>query len=338
MSGTVRKGFTLIELLVVIAIIAVLIALLLPAVQAAREAARRAQCVNNLKQLGLGLHNYESIAGTFPPSSVIAGQGNTVTQWLGWSVHGRLLPLLEQGPIFNGINFHFPGDSPINTTIAVMKIAIFVCPSEVDQTPFPNEFGNITNYGFGMGDWFVFGGIGGMRTRSAFGPNHSRRLAEFTDGLSNTMVASDVMAKHPLLRDCGPLSQVQDPMAIPPVNADPNAIVPEYLSSGCGRNFAHKEWSDGAVHQTGFTTAWTPNRKTPGQHVNPVPDMDITGVREKSGGPTFSAITARSYHPGGVNVLFGDGSVKFLKDTINGDAWRALGTVAGGEVISADAY
>ena len=112
------RGFTLIELLVVIAIIAVLIALLLPAVQAAREAARRIQCTNNLKQIGLGLHNYESIAGAFPPSCVLSGAGNKVSLWLGWSVPGRILPFLEQGPMFSSINFNYSGESAYNLTVS----------------------------------------------------------------------------------------------------------------------------------------------------------------------------------------------------------------------------
>src|SRR3954463_105130 len=107
MSYANRRGFTLIELLVVIAIIAVLIALLLPAVQSAREAARRIQCTNNLKQMGLGLHNYESIAGAFPPSNVVQGTGNTVTWTGGFSVHCRILPFMEQGVAFNALNFVF---------------------------------------------------------------------------------------------------------------------------------------------------------------------------------------------------------------------------------------
>src|SRR5437899_539729 len=102
-----RQGFTLIELLVVIAIIATLIALLLPAVQSAREAARRMQCSNNLKQIGLGLHNYESIASAFPPSNILAGTGNAVTWLNGFSVHCRILPFMEQGMAFNALNFNF---------------------------------------------------------------------------------------------------------------------------------------------------------------------------------------------------------------------------------------
>jgi prepilin-type N-terminal cleavage/methylation domain-containing protein/prepilin-type processing-associated H-X9-DG protein len=338
MSQTMRRGFTLIELLVVIAIIAVLIALLLPAVQAAREAARRMQCTNNLKQLGLGLHNYESIAGALPPSCVLSGSGNKVSYWLGWSVHGRLLPLLEQGPMFNGINFDFSGETPINLTVSGQGLSLFVCPSEVDPRPVPGESGNVTNYGFLMGDWYVWGGFASPVSRSAFSPNTSRRFAEFVDGLSSTVVAAEGKAKQPLLRDCGGLALINRPESVPPPNADPRQVAPEYDGGSCGFNSGHSEWSDGAVHQTGITTAWTPNRRIPGLGSNPQPDLDLVGQREKRGGPTFAAITARSYHPGGVNALFGDGSVRFVKDGINGPTWRALGTVAGGEVIGADSY
>src|SRR5437899_11899036 len=131
-SGTTARrgaGFTLIELLVVIAIIAGLIALLLPAVQAAREAARRVQCTNNLKQIGLGLHNYESIAGAFPPSNVLSGVGNTVAWANGFSVHCRILPFMEQGVAFNALNFHFDHRSAQNATIVGMYLQVFLCPS-----------------------------------------------------------------------------------------------------------------------------------------------------------------------------------------------------------------
>jgi prepilin-type N-terminal cleavage/methylation domain-containing protein len=121
------RGFTLIELLVVIAIIAVLIALLLPAVQSAREAARRIQCTNNLKQLGLALHNYEGVAGALPPALVLGGSGTTVTWYGGWSVHGRLLPFTDQGATFNAINFAIDYESGPNLTVTGLSISFFLC-------------------------------------------------------------------------------------------------------------------------------------------------------------------------------------------------------------------
>jgi prepilin-type N-terminal cleavage/methylation domain-containing protein/prepilin-type processing-associated H-X9-DG protein len=338
MSRTARRGFTLIELLVVIAIIAVLIALLLPAVQAAREAARRMQCTNNLKQLGLGLHNYEGLAGALPPSCVLSGSGTKVSTWLGWSVHGRLLPLLEQGPMFNAINFNYSGESAINLTVSTQQVALFICPSEADPSPIPGESGVVGTYGFLMGDWFVWGGLPGPVNRSAFAPNASRRLADFRDGLSQTLVASEGKAKQPLLRDCGGLAKINQPETVPPPDADPQAVAPEYDGGACQFNYGHSEWSDGEVHQTGLTTAWTPNRRTPGYAANPQRDLDLVGQREKKGGPTYAAITARSYHPGGVNALMADGSVRFVKEGISGPTWRALGTIAGGEVVSGDQY
>src|SRR6266545_4404039 len=148
-----RPGFTLIELLVVIAIIAVLIALLLPAVQSAREAARRIQCTNNLKQLGLGLHNYESAQGALPPSLCLRGQGTMVTWFGGWSAHGRILPFLEQGAMFNAVNFNTHYEDAPNLTVTAMTLSVFICPSEVNTQPLVEDeditrlvFG-VTNYG-----------------------------------------------------------------------------------------------------------------------------------------------------------------------------------------------
>ncbi len=335
---TRRAGFTLIELLVVIAIIGVLVTLLLPAVQSAREAARRIQCVNHLKQIGLGLHNYESIAGALPPGAILSGNSATVTRWLGWSVLGRILPMLEQNATFSAINFDYPGDSAVNQTITATEITTFLCPSEVDTTPVAGEFGRVTNYGTLMGDWYVWGGFQGPPNRAAFGANRSRRLAEFRDGLSQTAVVAEVKAKQPLRRDCGGLQFIRQPDSIPGPEANPREVAPEYESGPCGANVGHKEWSDGGVHQSGVTTAWPPNRRTPGRTTGPQPDIDLTGQREKQGGPTYAAITSRSYHPGGVNVLLGDGSVRFLKQTVQGSVWRALGTVAGGEVIGAEGF
>src|SRR5262245_16473279 len=189
------RGFTLIELLVVIAIIAVLIALLLPAVQAAREAARRIQCTNNLKQLGLGLHNYESANGAIPPSMIFVrvGTGATASLGEGWSVHGRILPFLEQGPMFNAINLTANYKALENATVAGQIVSVFLCPSEPRQERVIEDDVLVapTSYGWCMGDWYVWS-VSGPQGRSAFHPLRSRRLAEFTDGLSQTVLAGEV--------------------------------------------------------------------------------------------------------------------------------------------------
>ena len=333
---TRRAGFTLIELLVVIAIIGVLIGLLLPAVQAAREAARRAHCVNNLKQIGLALHGYESTNAALPMSVCLSGSGSNITWYGGWSAHGKLLPYLEQSNTFNSINFAVGYSHPVNTTVSRLAVATFICPSEVDTRPTVDGFA-VNTYAANVGDWFVWGGFAGPENRSAFGPNRSRRLSEFTDGLSNTLVFAEVKAHQPLLRAANGLANVNNPASVPPPDADPQAVAPEYSGAGTTLAGAHTEWVDGGIHQTGFTTAWTPNRKTTSSGNGGI-DVDLLGRRERQGGPTFAALTARSFHPGGINGLFGDGSVRFVKDAVNGVAWRALGTVGGGEVISADAY
>lgn len=338
-THTENRGFTLIELLVVIAIISALFALLLPAVQAAREAARRMQCSNNLKQIGLGLHNYEGIAGTLPPSMVMAGRGSTITWSNGWSVHGRILPLMEQGAAFNAINFTLRYSVPENTTVSSLSISAFLCPSEIHAQPKTTAttlFG-VNNYGWNMGDWYVWGGFAGTPNRAPFEINRSRRFAEFGDGLSNTLIAAEVKAYQPNLGNCGGLVNIKNAAEIPSTWADPSTVAPEY-DSGCTLSkTGHTEWVDGAVHETGMTTAWTPNRQifragAPGQ------DLDLIGQRENRGGPTFAAVTSRSDHPGGVNVLLGDGSVRFIRSSIDGRAWRAIGTLSGGEVVSAEAY
>jgi prepilin-type N-terminal cleavage/methylation domain-containing protein/prepilin-type processing-associated H-X9-DG protein len=338
------RGFTLIELLVVIAIISVLIALLLPAVQSAREAARRVQCTNNLKQVGLGLHNYESIAGVFPPSDVLQGTANTVAWTNGFSVHCRVLPFMEQGVAFNALNFVFRHTSAQNSTVVGMSVTVFVCPSDVNngqKTPFPpssgvNAVASVTSYGFSQGDWYVWNGFGGPDNRSAFGPNRSRRVAEFTDGTSGTLLATDVKVYQPLRRCSTPLANINNPASVPDPTADPYAVAPEYGSTACALGQSHTFWADGNTQETGVTTAWPPNKAILGRFNEG--DLDLMTRLVTQGGPTFAAITARSFHPGGVNALLADGSVRFVKGSVNGSTWRALGTVAGGEVVSADAF
>jgi prepilin-type N-terminal cleavage/methylation domain-containing protein/prepilin-type processing-associated H-X9-DG protein len=349
------SGFTLIELLVVIAIIAVLIALLLPAVQAAREAARRIQCTNNLKQIGLASHNYESTNGSFQASNLMQGVGNTSPTWANnWSALARCLPYAEQGAAFNNMNFGVKDSAVQNTTICGMLIAMFVCPSD-GQTQAYNDGGTVfggTNYGSNDGDWYIFGGFppapyAGTASRGAFAVNMARTIAQFTDGTTNTILFSEIKSFQFRLK-CSSVSSEMTPFTVPAPNAAP---LPEYFGKGsCSSPSVtmHTRWSNGGVYHAGFSTAWPPNMKTlylysgtpaltPFTPAGAV-DADLISVNENDGGPTYGAFTTRSYHSGGVNTLFADGSVRFMKSSVNGIIWRALGTIAGGEVLSADSY
>lgn len=331
-----RRGFTLIELLVVIAIIGTLIALLLPAVQQAREAARRMQCKNNLKQMGLALHNYTEAHTVLPPSVVLQASGTSLVWSSGWSIHARILPFADQGPLFNAINFNLSYELPESQPVASQTLSLFLCPSEpkTERRLDDGQYFGVSNYGWFTGDWFVWGGgVSGRGNRSAFGVNRSLRLAAITDGLSQTMFASEAKTYQPG-QYCNSLSQINNPDQVPPTSADPYAVAPEYIN-GCWLrpDHGHTGWMAGWNHQTGLTTAWPPNRKILGGP-NRDTDMDISGMAEEGyEGPDFAAITARSYHVGGVNVLIGDGSVRFVADGIDGSIWRALGTRSGGEVV-----
>jgi hypothetical protein len=184
-----------------------------------------------------------------------------------------------------------------------------------------------------MGDWFIWGGFSGPQNRGAFGPNRSRRLGEFTDGLSQTLAVSEVKSYQPIyICDNAQLSNVNNPSNIPPPTADYLAAAPEYLGGCRLYELAHTEWSDGNCHASGFNTAWPPNTVTLGTPAKDR-DMDVQGANEEQGGPTFGAITARSYHPQGLNAMLADGSARFISNSIDGNVWRAMGTVSGGESV-----
>lgn len=329
------RGFTLAELLVVIAIIGILIGVLLPAVQAAREAARRSACGNNLRQLGIAVLNYETAHKVLPPAIVLNGQNNIVTWNGGWSVHARVLPYLEQAAVYGLEDFSINKEEPENSAAISRNLPILLCPSEIHSEVSKHDYGpsGISSYSWCMGDWFVWNGFRQPANRSAFGPNRARRLAEFTDGLSQTMLGAEVKTYQPTyICDNVGLSLIANPDQVPRPDANPLLVAPEYNGTCRYYPLGHTEWSDGAAHATGFTTAWTPNKFTPGGPTGV--DVDLQGINEEAGGPTFGAITARSFHPGGVQVLLGDANVRFVSNNIDGLVWRSLGTVGGSEVIT----
>jgi prepilin-type N-terminal cleavage/methylation domain-containing protein/prepilin-type processing-associated H-X9-DG protein len=346
LPGAERKtGFTLIELLVVIAIIAVLIAMLLPAVQSAREAARRIQCVNNMKQLGLATHNYESSFGGLPPQQVLLFSGTTVSWKSSWGATSRVAPFVEQAALFNSINYTLKTSAADNSTVVGMTVKTLICPSEVNPQPYTSTSSTgtvstygVSNYGWCEGDWYTFGGTTSTTpNRAAFGPNMSRTFASFSDGLSQSLLGAEVKTYQQAYHDCP--SAVPANLAFPTASPAPSMVLATIVGAvaQCGAAVpGHTHWVNGNSFYDGFTTALPPNTRSPAG--TPTVDTDLCSEDEDDGGPTYSAVTSRSYHPGGVNALFGDGSVRFIKNSINWQTWRGLGSVAGGEVLSGDAY
>lgn len=329
-----RRGFTLIELLVVIAIIAILIALLLPAVQQAREAARRVKCKNNLKQIGLAVHNYQTAHRVFPPGAAV-DLSVTVTGNNGsWGVHGRLLPFIEQGNAYDNVDLTIAWD--FQTAIDGLNIETYSCPSD-PKAGVPRDPGGgkvhlwPTTYGFNYGTWFVFDPATGQGGNGMFYPNSSLSFRDSTDGSTNTLLAAEVKAWTPYTRNGGP-SQTTIPQSI----AEAEAIV---ASAPNFKNTGHTEWPDGRVHHTGITTTLGPNSKV--RYSTGGVDYDETdfnswqeGKNGSAGNPSYAIITSRSFHTGTVNALLLDGSCRSVSENIDLSIWRALGTRSGGEVIS----
>jgi len=326
-----RRGFTLIELLVVIAIIAILIALVLPAVQSAREAARRTQCKNNLKQIGLALHNYQGANLVFPPSFCIGnGTGGK------WSPLARLLPYVEQGNLYDIADLNINYSSGVNATSGVTEISIPLnrCPSEVNpEVRVGTPSFCPPNYAFNGGTWKLFTHAnpltsGGTPGDGAFAPNSKFAPQSFRDGMSNTLCFSEIKTYTPTVGN----------------GLEGTDVPPTDLSGYTAGKFSpngHTEWVDGKVHESGFTTTFTPNAKTIISGVGATAGNPIIGdfVSCREGGaacaglPTYAAVTARSYHAGIVNILLMDGSVRSASDSINLAVWRNLGARNDGNVI-----
>jgi len=318
-----RPGFTLIELLVVIAIIAVLIALLLPAVQQAREAARRIQCKNNLKQIGLALHNYHDSYTVFPPGGTY--QFNVTSSDGGWSVQARILPFVDQANLSNLIDFSRSyGSQP---TVTQSRVPMFACPSEVNNQIYPDGPLNWVpiNYGVNYGQWFVWNPTNGQIGTGAFGPNSRNGTRDFTDGTSNTLAAAEVKTWQWYLRETGGApSQPSSGSGLSAIGA-----------GGQLRNSGHNEWGDARSNQSSFTTTFGPNTRCPHNNAGTTVDVDFVSRREGNSTTesTYAAITSRSWHVGIVNALLMDGSCRSISENIDINVWRALGTRAGGEVI-----
>jgi len=367
MSRSRSRGFTLIELLVVIAIIAVLIALLLPAVQAAREAARRSQCVNNLKQIGLALHNYQSANGSFPMGNtkVQVNTGSDYAAWCGWSAHAQMLPFLEQGAIYNSANFVHtgygfkaaPGDV-INSTAAYTKIKAFLCPSNpysgssgttglytlyaVSGTDYAGSFGTTTH---DLGHDNKIGNSTGI-----FGSWLSYDFRDIVDGTSQTIAFGEWISSDQSnpggrrqgyginnVPDSSPTSRLDDVRSNPTavLQAIQNCATSYNSPSGVLNTEKGSMWALGQQGYTMMNFATTPN-----DSLAPFGTCSLNGPESAGGGADDSAFCGpSSFHPGGANILFCDGSVRFIKSTVNRTGvWWALATRNGGEVVSADQY
>jgi prepilin-type N-terminal cleavage/methylation domain-containing protein/prepilin-type processing-associated H-X9-DG protein len=328
-----RTAFTLIELLVVISIIAILIGLLLPAVQKVREAAARTKCQNNLKQIGLAVHNFENANGCLPPN----GSWATATvpfNGMPYSVFPRILPYIEQAGLYQQVNLDAPADS--QAAVFAQRVAVFICPSDLNDRLWPGTPATYpVSYGAAWGDWFWGSYTAGQFGNGAFSGvayPHQRGLSitDMTDGTSSTVGFADVKALGPSLGRVGNLP------GSPPPPSSPSELIS--LGGTFTPDNAHRSWVEAAAIYTGLTFVFPPNTIVP--YHNPS-DGHTYDVDWHSGGGTtnsYAAITARSYHKGGVNTLFMDGSVRFVTDAIPQATWRALGTRNGGEPVDASAY
>jgi prepilin-type N-terminal cleavage/methylation domain-containing protein/prepilin-type processing-associated H-X9-DG protein len=370
----VRRGFTLIELLVVIAIIAVLIALLLPAVQSAREAARRAQCVNNLKQLGLALHNYHSTHNVVPASNQFLGP----TRDLGWGWNATwavmLLPNMEQAPLYNAYNFMVAAadaSEPLNSTVTYSQVAFMLCPSE-SQKSRPGGNWAPSNYVGNHGGPGVDRMWSGMIVENfTKGPGGSTAhppgtawwgadgnlgffgFESVTDGTSNTALFSEKVLGNPQgnpppFGGAGANARrgVFDVSTLSVAYNSGNQMLAIQSMQACNsipstQRARDESWVSGFSWAIGYQWNWLNQCYNHGNTPNKsicVNTAGEAGINAGAWGGTSGMVPPSSFHPGGVNICFTDGSVKFIKDSVSPQSWYALGTRNGGEVLSSDAY
>ncbi len=348
------SGFTLIELLVVIAIIAILIALLLPAVQQAREAARRSTCKNNLKQIGIALHNYHEAYNIFPANGVAGTTedvgGRYVQDWLAWSGFAMLLPYLDQAPVYEQIDFSYRWDSNVagtrNNTMARTKIAAFLCPSDPGSSANYDANMGPTSYGLSAGpasNWNMGGANPGYATLK-----RGNRIGDVTDGPSNTVFASELQiglnngqwttgtntrVPYYTVTGTGPLEKAANAAGRVwnATQADVDRLKTYYQNclsmydSGTGWSGSYDEqgrfWAGGRVYWGPWHTTLIGPNAGPGCD----DDTSVTDTRIKE---------PSSQHAGGVHVLLGDGAVRFVSENISQFVWIGLGSTRGKETIS----
>lgn len=315
----------------VIAIVGILIAMLLPAVQQIREAARRTQCTNRLRQLALATLHYESAHSHFPtsfdlePGEIKRGS---------WSIHAKLLPLMEQGSAHIKIDFNTDWHDQIETGVHTLGVPMFSCPSDVNEGNRIRDgvrYVHSTSYGFNMGTWFIFDPLTRETGNGSFRVARSTTHSSFRDGLSNTICATDVKSFTPYLRNATSFD-----------NALPES--PEHFLNAAGEtklgsrihdNTGHSVWTDGRVHHTGITVTFAPNTGVRFVHEGEEFDIDFNSQQEgrHASNVTWAAVTSRSWHPGGVNMARMDGSVGFIESGIHLEVWRAMGSIDGGEAV-----
>lgn len=315
-----RRAFSLVELVTVISIIGLLVALVLPAVQSAREASRRMSCQNNLKQLGLAVHNYMATFQRVPPTFCVADWQLQAGRSDSWSVHGRLLAFIEQQQAARRIRFDVDWHDQVETGVTAAQIPVFLCPSEPNsaiRTLNGKPYVAPTSYGFSSGTWTIFNPITRENGDGAFVVNGRLKAAQVRDGLSNTMAATEVKTYQPYVRNTG-IS-----WSAPPSNIDAFQT-----HTGQFKTTGHTVWPDGRIHHSGVTTTFTPNRVIPYVNNNQLFDIDYTTQQEgrSTAIVTTAAITARSHHDGIVNRVMMDGSVSTLGNAVDLQVYRALGT------------